>query len=889
MAPTGFVADGAETPWHAMPAEAVAERLSADVRSGLTEAEAARRRRHYGPNAIEQHNRRGVVSMIAGQLSDVMIIVLLVAAVIAGIVGDIEDSVVIIVIVVLNAVIGTVQEYRAERALEALQGMAAPSARILRDGNQRITAATDVVPGDVVLVTEGDIVPADMRLVEAVALRADESMLTGESVPVEKDATETAARDAAVGDRANMGFKGAIVTHGRGVGIVVATGVASELGRIAGMLGSVERAPTPLQRRLARFGWWLSLVVLVLCAIVFLFGLWRGEPPLLMFMTAVSLAVAAVPEALPAVVTVALALGARNMMRHNALVRALPAVETLGSVTTICSDKTGTLTQNRMTVDRAVSGGEVLDLDASPTDDARVAALLTGMALCNDVAFKDEDAIGDPTEVALSACAASAGLLRTELEETLPRLSEIAFDSGRKRMTTLHHDQEGFLAFTKGAPEAVVPLCTSALDQAGAARELDRSMILAEAEGLAREGLRVMAFAERRWRDTTAPESGLPSALEEDMTFVALVGLLDPPRPEARAAVADCSEAGIRPVMITGDHPETAQQIGRRLGFIEDGDQVITGPELEALDDQALAERITTVRVFARADPAQKIRIVEALQERGEIVAMTGDGVNDAPALKRADIGVAMGYGGTDVAREAASLVLLDDNFATIVGAVRAGRRIYDNVRKFIKYTMTSNSGEIWTIFLAPFFGLPIPLLPIHILWINLVTDGLPGLALAVEPEEKDVMKRPPRPPGESVFAHGMWQHIMWCGLAMGLTCLATQAWAMSTGREESWQTMVFTVLTLSQLGHVLAIRTELTPLVSSRFFANGAMLAAVGLTFALQLLVIYAPPLNPIFKTVPLSAADLAICIAISGVVATLVELEKWYRRSKLAGEIVR
>ena len=889
MAETGFVADGAETPWYAMPREAVAQRLSADVQTGLTETEAARRLRHYGPNAIEQQKRRGVASMIAGQLSDVMIIVLLIAAIIAGVVGDVEDSVVIIVIVVLNAIIGTVQEYRAERALEALQGMAAPSARILRGGNQRIIAAADVVPGDIVLVAEGDIVPADMRLAEAVALRSDESMLTGESVPAEKNAKETAARDAALGDRVNMVFKGAIVTHGRGVGVVVATGASSELGQIAGMLGGLERAPTPLQRRLSRFGWWLSLAVLVLCAIIFVFGLWRGEPPLLMFMTAVSLAVAAVPETLPAVVTVALALGARDMMHHNALVRALPAVETLGSVTTICSDKTGTLTQNRMTVDRAVSGDEVLDLEVSPASDARVGALMTGMALCNDVEFKDADAIGDPTEVALSACAASAGLLRKELEERLPRLSEIAFDSERKRMTTVHRDRDGFLALTKGAPEAVVPLCTSELSETGGSRELDRSRILAEAEGLAREGLRVMAFAERRWRDMIDPKSIAPCALEEGMTFVALVGLLDPPRPEVRAAVADCSEAGIRPVMITGDHPETALQIGRRLGFIEDGEQVITGAELEALDDHQLAGRIATVRVFARADPAQKIRIVEAFQDRGEIVAMTGDGVNDAPALKRADIGVAMGYGGTDVAREAASLVLLDDNFATIVGAVRAGRRIYDNVRKFIKYTMTSNSGEIWTIFLAPFFGLPIPLLPIHILWINLVTDGLPGLALAVEPEERDVMRRPPRPPGESVFAHGMWQHIIWCGLTMGLVCLATQAWAMSTGRVESWQTMVFTVLTLSQLGHVLAIRTELTPLVSSRFFANGAMLAAVGATFALQFLVIYAPPLNPIFKTVPLSAADLAICIAISGVVAVLVEIEKWYRRGKLDRAVVR
>ena len=882
MARTGFVADDTETPWHAVSSSDAVERLSSDIQTGLTQAEASRRLRRYGANTIAEQQRRSVVSMIARQLSDIMILVLLGAAVVAGFIGDVEDSIVIVVIVVPNAAVGVVQEYRAERALEALRGMAAPTARILRDGNQQIVPATDVVPGDVVVIAEGDVVPADLRLAETAALRSDEALLTGESVPIDKDADGKVSGDAVVSDRVNMVFKGAIITRGRGVGIVEATGMASELGRIAGMLEKLERTQTPLQRRLARFGGWLSLAVLVLCAVVFLFGLVRGEPPLLMFMTAVSLAVAAVPEALPAVVTVALALGARDMMRHNALVRALPAVETLGSVTTICSDKTGTLTQNKMAVDRVVADGEALEIDNASTDDVRVSALLRGMALCNDVEFNGEEAIGDPTEVALSACAASAGLLRRDLEERLPRVNELAFDSERKRMTTLHQDNNGLLALTKGAPEAILPLCSAALDRAGRLIDLDIAQVLAEAEDLARKGLRVMAFAERRWREAATAAANETDGLEQDMTFIALVGLLDPPRPEARAAVDDCKKAGIHPVMITGDHPATAKQIGQRLGFIDDGDAVISGAELEELDADALAARIEQVRVFARAAPAQKIRIVEALQDRGEIVAMTGDGVNDAPALKRADIGVAMGRGGTDVAREASSLVLLDDNFATIVGAVRAGRRIYDNIRKFIKYTMTSNSGEIWAIFLAPFFGLPIPLLPIHILWINLVTDGLPGLALAVEPEEEGLMRRPPRPPDEGVFAHGMWQHIIWCGLAMGLICLVTQAWAMSSGRDESWQTMVFTVLTLSQMGHVLAIRSEFTPLFSSRFFTNGSLLAAVGITFALQLAVIYVPALNPIFKTVPLSAGDLAICIALSALVGALVEIEKWYRRRK-------
>ncbi len=873
---------GTEAPWHAVCVGDVAKRLSANTLSGLTRAEASRRLRTHGPNRIEEQQTRSIAAMIADQLSDVMILVLLAASVVAGFVGDIEDSIVIIVIVAVNAIIGFVQEYRAERALEALRGMVAPTARVLREGSQQIIPANDLVPGDLVQITEGDIVPADLRLLETTALRADESMLTGESVPVDKDAGISMPTDAPVGDRSNMVFKGAIITHGRGVGLAVATGMASEFGRIAGMLGSLERTETPLQRRLARFSWWLSLAVIALCAVIFSFGLLRGEPPLLMFMTAVSLAVAAVPEALPAVITVALALGARDMMRQNALVRSLPAVETLGSVTTICSDKTGTLTQNKMEVERALVAGDAIKLDDASVRTPQVTTLLTAMALCNDVELSAGEAMGDPTEIALAESAAEVGFLRKDLEERLPRIDEAAFDSERKRMTTLHRDGAGLRALTKGAPEVVLPLCTAVLGQ-----PLDRqglapatAAILVEAERLAQEGLRVMAFAERRWPDAAEVAESPPATLEHDMTFIALVALLDPPRPEACAAVADCKRAGIRPVMITGDHPATAQQIGQRLGFIDRAEQVIAGPELKVLDDKALADRMIDVRVFARADPAQKIRIVKALQADGDIVAMTGDGVNDAPALKRADIGVAMGRGGTDVAREASSLVLLDDNFATIVGAVRAGRRIYDNVRKFIKYTMTSNSGEIWTIFLAPFFGLPIPLLPIHILWINLVTDGLPGLALAVEPEEDGLMRRAPRPPNESVFAHGMWQHIIWCGLAMGLICLATQAWAISTGREDSWQTMVFTVLTLSQMGHVLAIRSELAPLVSSRFFANRALLGAVGLTIALQLAIIYIPALNPIFKTVPLSAADLAICLILSSVVAGLVEIEKWFRR---------
>jgi Ca2+-transporting ATPase len=874
----------ATDPWHTVSAQEASRRLASEIPCGLTDAEAAKRRKRFGENAVREQPPRSIWSMIAAQLSDFLILVLLAAAILAGVVGELKDSIVIVVIVALNAIIGVVQEWRAERALEVLRGMTAPTARILRAGEQRIVPAREIVPGDVVLLSEGNIVPADLRLAEAVSLRVDESMLTGESVHVEKQGDQLVRADAAVGDRTNVAFKGTIITHGRGMGIAVATGMTTELGRIAGMLDTAERMRTPLQRRLARFGQWLGVVVFGLCAVIFAFGLVRGEPPLLMFLTAVSLAVAAVPEALPAVVTVALALGARDMMRQNAVVRSLPAVETLGSITTICSDKTGTLTQNKMHVDVVSDGREILDLNAGYGDDRCIPALLIAMSLCNDAEIKaDGTLIGDPTETAIGVHAAAAGMERHTVEGRLPRIDEIPFDSDRKRMTTFHRDGAGRLACTKGAPEALLPRCTRRLTASGEKEAFDAVEVLAEAQRMADGGLRVIAFANRRWPDaSTAP----PASVEEvecDMTFLGLVGLLDPPRPEVSEAVALCRRAGITPVMITGDHPATARTIARRLGFIEDGDSVVTGSELHEMSEKELCARIRGIRVYARADPAQKIRIVEALQNQGEVVAMTGDGVNDAPSLKRADIGVAMGRGGTDVAREAASLVLLDDNFATIVRAVRAGRRIYDNIRKFIKYTMTSNSGEIWTIFLAPFLALPIPLLPIHILWINLVTDGLPGLALAVEPEEERVMQRPPRPPDESVFARGMWQHIIWCGLVMGLICIATQSWMISAGRTETWQTMVFTVLTLSQMGHVLAIRSELKPLFSSRFFSNRALLGAVALTFALQLAVIYVPAFNVLFNTAPLSAGDLALCIALSSVVMMLVEVEKWLMRRGL------
>jgi len=654
----------------------------------------------------------------------------------------------------------------------------------------------------------------------------------------------------------------------------------TELGRIAQMLHSAEEGKTPLQKRLARFGKVLSIVVLALCAVIFSAGVWRGEPVLLMLLTAISLAVAAIPEALPAVVTVALALGARQMVRRQALIRKLPAVETLGSVTYICSDKTGTLTLNRMRVEElSMSGGERGTPPLAKPDDPVLIELLTAMALNNDTHVDGAGAlVGDPTEVALFEAARDAGLVASELLAQQPRVAELPFEAARQCMTTLHRPDAGretLVAYVKGSPEKILSLCHGQYSPDGS-RPLDRDAQLAVAGHMAADGLRVLAFARRRFDAAPPIESG---TVEAELDFLGLAGLLDPPREEAAAAIADCASAGIVPVMITGDHPETARVIARRLGLLDEHGEVLTGAELAKMPDAEFARHVRTVRVYARAAPEHKIRIVQALQAQGEFVAMTGDGVNDAPALKRADIGIAMGITGTDVAKEAAHMTLLDDNFATIVRAVREGRRIFDNIRKFIKYTMTSNSGEVWTIFLAPFLGLPIPLLPIHILWINLVTDGLPGLALSAEREERGIMQRPPRPPTESIFAHGMWQHILWVGLLMGAASIFTQAWAIHTGSGH-WQTMVFTVLTLSQLGHVLAIRSERESLLTQGMWSNRPLTLALLFTFALQMTTIYVPWLNPIFKTEPLTLGELAFCLAMSAIVFVGVEIEKWMIR---------
>lgn len=857
--------------WHEVETEEAFQRLQSSA-SGLTTEEAQKRLVTCGENIILEKRQRSLWSILLGQFSDFMILVLLAAALVSGFIGEPQDTIAILVIVLLNAIIGMVQEYRAERAIEALREMAAPDAQVLRNGQKITLAATQLVPGDIVLLEAGNIVPADLRLMEVEQLQADESALTGESHAVEKQSDKLDKTDLPIGDRKNLAFKSSLITRGRGIGIVYATGPETEIGRIAELLQGDGGVKTPLQVRLARFGRYLALAVLAICAIVFTTGLLQGQPVLLMFLTAVSLAVAAIPEALPAVVTISLALGARKLIQHNTLVRNLPAVETLGSVTYICADKTGTLTQNRMTVEWFFVGGERYDSLPDANKDVALSELGQAMVLNNDVAEQDGRSAGEPTELAMFEAASKHGFDKAMLEREKPRLAAIPFDSQRRLMTTLHPSSKGVVAYIKGAPEQVLSRCIQTPGNEGP-MVFEPEAVLAEATRLANDGYRVLAFAKRDFH--ALPEPLKPENTEQDLIFIGLVALIDPPRPEVPEAVMDCFTAGITPVMITGDHPGTAMAIAKRLGITDNDQALLGGEELEKLSEAELARVVESVRVYARVSPDQKLRIVKALQLNGEFVAMTGDGVNDAPALKRASIGVAMGQKGTDVAREASDMVLLDDDFATIVQAVRAGRRIFDNIRKFIKYTMSSNSGEIWTLFLAPFLGLPVPLLPIHILWINLVTDGLPGLALTAEPAEPGIMRRAPRHPEENIFAHGMWQHILWVGLFIGGISLFAMAWAISRDVAH-WQTVVFTVLTVSQLFHSLAVRSENASLFHIGLFSNLPMLGAILLTLLLQLAVIYMPVLNSIFHTQPLPIYDLAVCLALSFLVLVAVEIEK-------------
>jgi Ca2+-transporting ATPase len=831
--------------------------------TGLTSTEVLKRRSEHGPNELQEKAKKPAWVLFISQFKDFMILVLMAAAAISGLIGDMTDAIIILVIVILNSILGFVQEYRAEKAMEALKKMATLTAQVLRDGVAVSLPSSEIVPGDIVLLEAGNAVPADLRLTETHTLRVDESALTGESVPVDKSSAVIEGGELSLGDLFNMAFKGTLVTNGRAKGVVVSTGMRTEIGKIASMLQDAESV-TPLQKRMADFGRKLSYIILMICMLLLGVGLLRGEDPMKMLLLSISLAVAAIPEALPALITIALSMGAKRMVRKNALIRRLPAVETLGSVTYICTDKTGTLTENRM---------KVVETDA-PHDPSAfeegIPMLQVAMALNHDVKRTlDGSLMGDPTEIALveSFIGSYSSEKLEKTRQDYPRVRELPFDSDRKCMTTVHEVDGRYLVVSKGAVESI---------EAALADGQPRSEILEKAHGMASNGIRVIAYGYRLM--DALPHPFVYEAVERDLTYAGLAGMIDPPREEARQAISECNTAGIHTVMITGDHPATASAIARQIGILTEKDLVLSGLELRALSEERFDEIVEKVRVYARVSPEQKLQIVKALQRRGNFVAMTGDGVNDAPSLKTADIGVAMGINGTDVSKEAAHMILLDDNFATIVKAVREGRRIFDNIRKFVKYIMTCNGAEIWTIVLAPLLGMPIPLLPIHLLWINLVTDGLPGLALAREAAEKDIMKRPPRQTNESLFSKGVGFHIIWVGLLMAAVTLLAQAWAIDRGMEH-WQTMVFSILAFSQLGHVLAIRSDRRFLFQQGILSNRPLLGAVLLTVALQLLVIYTPLGNALFKTQPLTMEELLICFAASALVFHAVEFEKFIK----------
>lgn len=909
-----------EVRWHQLDVDESISRLGTDDGSGLDEEEAARRLARFGPNELEDWGGRSIGHIVWEQISSVMIVILAVAGVLAlvfkGDGGFPVDAVAIFAIIVLFVVLGVYQEYRAQKAIAALKQMSAPTVRVLRKGKVREISARELVPGDLVKLETGSVVPADCRIVESVNLRIQESALTGESEPVEKD-TQPIDREVSLGDRKNMGFLGTFVTYGRGTGLVVGTGMNTELGKIAAMLQEVKHEATPLQKKLDGLGKTLAVIALVIAVLVAIVGVvFEGKAWSEVLVLAIAIAVAIVPEGLPAVQTFTLSIGAQRMLKRKALIRKLPAVETLGSVTVICSDKTGTLTQNRMTVtvletldDRIEVAGGTEPLSLTPSQ-ITAARLVAASALCSDASYNEKagEGIGDPTEVALVAAGHRYGLRKTSLEENLPRVHEFAFDSERKRMTTVHRTDRGFpteldgwdslsggapyLALTKGAADNLLRLVSHAVE-GNRVVEMDdarREKIQTATAAMASNGIRVLGVAFSGL--DTVPETLDPTETERNLVWLGLVGMIDPPRPEARSAVATCQTAGIRTIMITGDHPDTARFIAADLGIAPPDSRVVTGLELDKMTPEDLQAIVDDVSVFARVSPEHKLKIVGALQEKGNIVAMTGDGVNDAPALKKADIGVAMGITGTDVSKEAADMVLLDDNFATIVNAVEEGRVVYDNLRRFLMFSISGNIAKVLVVAIPPLIGMAAMLRPIQILFSNLLTDGLLGLGMGMEGAERNTMQRPPYKPQESVFSRGIGLHVAVVGPVIGLLFIILGWWMWGqlgisglagSDRERAlleWGTLMFTSLAFMQFGRALSSRSFRDPVFKIPMGTNIVLLAMIGVALLMQIAAVYVPGLQTFFYTYALPIEEIGIATGMAVFVLLVMEIEKAIRR---------
>lgn len=889
--------------WHSLSIKDTAKKLSVTLESGLSNKEVEKRQKKYGKNILKSQKNKSTIVKFFEQFKDFMIITLIAAAFISFFVSllkgevDFVEPVIILVIITLNAILGTIQENKAEKSLEALKKMSAPTARVIRNGNVFTLDSKELVPGDMILLEAGYYVPADGRLVDSVNLKVEESSLTGESHPVEKEADCVLKESTLIAERRNMVMASSIVTYGRGTAVVVHTGMDTEVGHIARLIMADSAPMTPLQKRLAKTSKALGIAALLICIVIFIIGILKRMPVFDMFMTSVSLAVAAIPEGLPAIVTIMLSLGVQRMAKKNAVIRKLPAVETLGSASVICSDKTGTLTQNKMTVT------DISSINGTERLDGRFARfLLTLSSLCNDsmiqVSKKEVIANGEPTESALVAAAYHAGLTKTKLDLTYKRVFEIPFDSERKLMTTVHkyNDRlEGitelnarnskYISITKGAPDILIDHCSYIYENGKVLpfTSLKKKLIEKNNQNMANKALRVIAAAYKEL-DSIPNNSSSNKILENGLIFVGLTGMIDPPRKEVKDAVLTCKMAGIKPVMITGDHIITACAIGRELGILNKGDKSITGSELSLMSDEKLAEEINDYSVFARVSPEHKVRIVKAFQSRGEVVAMTGDGVNDAPALKAADIGCAMGIAGTDVAKNAADMILTDDNFATIVSAVREGRGIYDNIRKSVHFLLSSNIGEIITIFIAILFGLPSPLLAVQLLWVNLVTDSLPAISLGVDPAEKNIMKRKPVPPSKGLFADGLVFKIIFEGIMIGSLALCAfvvgiryfDGSAVALGQEPVYgRTMAFCVLSLSELFHAFNMRSA-NSIFTIGLLTNPKLVFSFITCVLLQIGVVMFPPLTRIFSVVSLNKVQWAIVLFLSVLPIFIVELQK-------------